>query len=161
MKKFRIEIKWAIIYTIFFIVWTFIEKVLGFHDTNIKNHIYFSSLYLIPMITMYVLEHSDKKKNTYQNVINFNQGFVSGCYLSLFICILSPLAQFICFEFISPNFFKNSIQHVVTSKTMTLENATNYFSLKSYMIQAAFSGISSGIIISGIVAYFLQTKTKK
>ena len=161
MEKFKIEIKWAILFTVFFIIWTLLEKTLGFHDTNIKNQLIISYFYTIPMIAMYIFEHSDKNKNSYHNTINFSQGFVSGCYFSLFICILSPMAQYICFELISPNYFTNAIQYVVASKVMTLENATNYFSLKSYIIQGAFSGLSFGIITSAIVAYFLQTKIKK
>jgi hypothetical protein len=161
MGRFRIEIKWAVIYTLFFIFWILLEKALGFHDENIKNQLFFSYVFIIPMLTIYALEHNDKKKNTYKNVINWSQGFISGCYMSLFICFLSPFAQYICFEFISPNYFKNAIEYVVSSKIMTLENASNYFSLKSYIIRGAFSGISSGIIVASIMAYFLQTKIKK
>ena len=161
MEKFKIEIKWAVIFTLFFILWIIVEKGLGFHDENIKNQMFFSYLYIIPTIMIYIFEHTDKKKNVYKNQINWTQGFISGCYMSLFICILSPIAQYICFEFVSPNFFKNAIAYLVESKIMTLENATNYFSMKSYLIQGAFSGISFGILISAIMAYFLQTKSKK
>jgi hypothetical protein len=161
MERLKIEIKWALIFTVVFIAWTTLEKVLGLHDENIKNQILFSYFFAIPMIIVYIAEHTEKKIKTYNGNINWSQGFISGCYMSLFICILNPISQYICFEFISPNYFKNAIDYVVSSKMMAAENATNYFSLKSYIIQGAFSGISSGIIMAAIMAYFLQTKTKK
>ncbi|MBC8644388.1 hypothetical protein H9W95_10765 [Flavobacterium lindanitolerans] len=38
------------------------------------------------------------------------------------------------------------------------EAAANYFNLRSYIIQSIFFTLSIGMVISAIVAYFVQTK---
>ncbi len=93
--------------------------------------------------------------------MSWQQGMVSGVFISFFMALLVPLSQYVCFEFITPHFFENMIQFAIEKKMMSADAAANYFCLKSYIVQGVFSTLSFGVCLSGIVAYFLQTKSLK
>lgn len=105
-----------------------------------------------------MLAIKDKKKNYYECKIDWKQGFLSGSIVALIVAILSPLNQYISMEIISPNYFQNAINNAVLNNNMSLENAKDFFNLKSYIFQTAFGGLSTGIVTSAIIAYFIKTK---
>lgn len=159
MKKFAIEIKWAIISIIIFLAWMTLEKQLGFHDEKLKWQMVFTLLILIPTFIIYFLALRDKKKNYYQNNMNWKQGFISSIVISFVVAIFSPISQFITHEFITPNYFEKMISLSVESKRMTFEQAQNYFNLTAYIWQSISGGLSMGVVIGAIVAYVVRTKT--
>lgn len=159
MKKFAIEIKWAIISIIIFLAWMTLEKQLGFHDEKLKWQMVFTLLILFPTFLIYYLALRDKKKNYYQNNMNWKQGFVSSIVISFVVAIFSPISQFITHEFITPDYFEKMISLSVESKRMTLEQAQNYFNLSAYIWESISGGISMGVVIGAIVAYLIRTKT--
>jgi hypothetical protein len=53
------------------------------------------------------------------------------------------------------------IQFAVSQKKMTQVAANEYFNLISYIKQSVFGSLSMGVVTSAIVAYFVQSKTKK
>jgi hypothetical protein len=158
MKKFTIEIKWGVIFTIAGLLWMFLEKKLGWHDALIAKQPVYSMLFAIIAILIFVIALKDKKTNYYNSNMDWKQGFISGCIVSLVVAILSPLSQYITVEFISPNYFQNAINNAVLNNKMKLEDAKAFFNLNSYIFQAAFGGLSMGIVTSAIVAYFIKTK---
>jgi hypothetical protein len=158
MKKFTIEIKWALIFTIAGLLWMFLEKKLGWHDALIAKQPIYTMLFSIIAIIIFVLAIKDKKSNYYENDMDWKQGFLSGSIVSLIVAILSPLSQYIIMEIISPNYFQNAINNATLNNNMSLETAKAFFNLKSYIFQAAFGGLSVGIVTSAIVAYFIKTK---
>ena len=109
MKKFAIEIKWAIISIIIFLAWMTLEKQLGFHDEKLKWQMVFTLLILFPTFLIYYLALRDKKKNYYQNNMNWKQGFISSIVISFMVAIFSPITQFITHEFITPDYFEKMI----------------------------------------------------
>ncbi len=159
MKKFSIEFKWAIIANILFLAWMTLEKQLGFHNEKIKWHMAFTLLFFIPSFLIYLLALLDKKKNYYQNNMNWRQGFISAIIISFIVAVFSPLAQFITHEIISPLYFEKLIKLSVENQRMTQEQAENYFNLTSYIWQSISGGISSGVVIGAIVAYLIRTKS--
>lgn len=159
MKKFAIEIKWAIISIIIFLAWMTLEKQLGFHDEKLKWQMVFTLLILFPTFLIYYLALRDKKKNYYQNNMNWKQGFISSIVISFVVAIFSPISQFITHEFITPDYFEKMISLSVESKRMTLEQAQNYFNLSAYIWESISGGISMGVVIGAIVAYLIRTKT--
>ncbi len=161
MKNFTIEIKWAIIFTIISVFWILLEKLVGLHDIYINKHIFYTNLFAFPAILIYVLALKEKKNNFFKIKMNWSQGFVTGIFISFIIALLNPIAQYISMTFVSPHFFENAINNAVTMKMMTLSAATDYFNLKSYIIQGALGGLSMGVVTAAIVAYFLQTKNLK
>jgi len=55
MKAIRIEIKWAIIFSIIVLLWMVLEKLSGLHSQYIDYHIYLTNLFAIPAIWLVVL----------------------------------------------------------------------------------------------------------
>ncbi|WP_300437074.1 DUF4199 domain-containing protein [Christiangramia sp.] len=158
MKKFSIEIKWGIIFSIVSLLWMFLEKGLGWHDENIAQHAIYTNLFAIVAIVLYVLALLDKRKNFYNGKMNWSQGFISGIVISVVVAILSPLAQYITHEFITPNYFDNVIEYTVENGAMTRSAAEEYFNLTSYIIQSFFFALVVGVVTSAIVAFFVKTK---
>ena len=161
MKKFGIEIKWAINFSIITLLWMILEHSLGWHDENIGKHAIYTNFFIIIAIFTYFIAIKDKKDNFYARNMTFRKGFVSGVMLSIFIAILSPIVQYISFKFIAPNFFENIINYTVTHKIQTQIQAEDYFNLKSYTIQGFFGSLSMGVVTSAIIAYFLKSKPIK
>ena len=158
LKTLQLEIKWAVVFSIVSLLWFTIEKMLGLHDENIQMQLIFSYFFTIPAILIYFLAIADKKKNVFKGIMTWKQGVVSGVYISFFVAVFSIFINFLCLTFISPAYFQNISEYVVSTKAMTAEGAKEYFNLKSYMIQGVFGALSIGVVTSAIVAFFLQTK---
>ena len=105
MKKFAIEIKWAIISIIIFLAWMTLEKQLGFHDEKIKWQMFFTMLIIFPNFILYYLALRDKKKNYYNGEMSWKQGFISGVVISFIIVILVQL----------PNLSHTNLLHLTIS----------------------------------------------
>lgn len=158
MNKFKIELKWGVYFTIAALVWMYVEKALGWHDELIFKHAIYTNIFAIVAIAVYVLFMKDKKQNFYNGNMTWTQGFISGTILSVVVAILSPLAQYLTHEFITPNYFENVIAYTVEKGVMKQEAAEAYFSLYSYMAQAAFGALAMGVVTSAIVALFFRSK---
>lgn len=158
MKKFAIEIKWGIIFTIVSLLWMFLEKGLGWHDESISEHAIYTNLFAIVAIALYVFALLDKRNNFFNGKMTWSQGFISGIIISAVVAILSPLAQYITHEFITPDYFENIIAYSVESGAMQREAAEEYFSLSSYIIQSFFFALVVGVVTSAIVALFVRKK---
>lgn len=159
MKKIKIEIKWAIIFTIMILLWMFIEKLAGFHSEHIDKHPIYTNFIIIPTIIIYVLALLDKRKNVYNGIMTYKQGLISGLIIALIVTILSPLTQYITSTIITPDYFSNVIKYVVNEGEMNQIEAENYFNLKSYIIQALIGAPIMGIVTTVIVAIFTRRKS--
>ncbi|MFN3753788.1 DUF4199 domain-containing protein [Flavobacterium sp.] len=162
MKNYSIEIKWTLRFILLVLAWAIGEKFIGLHDQYIDQYALYTNLFAIPAFCFYYLGLKEKKKYVYNNKMTWTQGFVSGVVLSFFIALLMPIAQFIIYKSISPNFFETIIEYKTKSplltRHVTLKDAQSYFNLKSYMIQGVFSGLSMGIITGAIASLFLRSK---
>lgn len=159
MRKFAIEIKYAVLFTLAMIVWTIGEKEVGLHGKYIAHYSMLGMLSGIIGLVVYFFALREKKKEYFNGQMTWAQGFVSGVYMSFFIGLLSPLATYISFNIVSPYLFQNLVGYVVSKGVMNKEQAELYFSFRSYAIQAAFSSLSLGVITGAIVALVLKTKT--
>jgi len=156
MKKFSIEIKWGIIFTLFTLVWMVLERALGWHDVNIANHAKFTNLFAIPAIVLVILALLDKRKNYYDGKMTWKQGFLMGLGMTVVIVILSPLSMWITNSIITPHYFDNVIAYSVESGKLTQEQAEAYFSMGSYIVQSMIGAAVMGIVTSAIVAFFTK-----
>lgn len=59
---------------------------------------------------------------------------------------------------VSPNFINHLVNEVVAKGGMTLEDAQTNISFDVYLRQGVSSNLSTGVVVSAILAYFLQTK---
>ncbi len=158
MKKYSIEIKWAIIFLVMGLLWMVIEKMAGLHSTQISKHAIFTNFIAIPAIIIYVLALLDKKKNYYNGSMSYKQGFISGLVITVIVTLLSPLTQYITSTLITPEYFPNIINYSVNSGKMTQAEAESFYNLKSYIIQGLIGAPIMGLITTAIVAIFTKSK---
>ena len=161
MKNIKIEIKWAIIFSIVGLLWMVLEKITGLHGKNIDYQMYLTNLFAIPAIIIMVMALIDKKKNFYAGEISYKQGLISGIILSVIIAIISPFTQWITSYVISPEYFPNVIKRSVEiGYFKTTAEAEANFNFQNYAIQGAFGALIMGIITTAIAMIFIRTKTK-
>ena len=158
MEKFKIEIKWALLASIAYMLWIYLEKLLGWHNQKIKFQPIFTMLFGFVTLLIYILALKEKKESYFNNTINWKQGFLSGAILSLFIALFTPVVTYLSFEYISPTFFSNFINYKVTQTKMSIADAQKYFSLSNYIYTSTFSSLSNGIVIGAVVSYFIKNK---
>ncbi|MGB5942330.1 MAG: DUF4199 domain-containing protein [Leeuwenhoekiella sp.] len=158
MGKVAIEIKWAIIFTVLSLIWMVFEKSMGWHDENIADHAIYTNFFGLVAVLVYVMAIRDKRDNYYGGVMTWKQGFFSGFILSAFVAIISPLAQYITHEWITPNYFKNVIAYAVNTGEQTQEEAEAYFNLGSYILQSVIFAFVIGLLTSAVVALFVRRK---
>ena len=159
MSKIRIELKWAIIFTIVALVWVVLEKVSGLHGKYIDYHLYLTNLFAIPAIIVMVLALKQKKSDFYNGVMTYKQGLISGIVLSIFIALLSPLSQWITTYVITPAYFPNVIKRSVEIGYFksTAEAEAN-FNYKNYSLTGVMGALVMGITTTAIAMIFLRTK---
>ncbi len=161
LNKYKIEIKWAFIFIAVSLLWMLLEKLSGLHSTHIDKHYYLTNLFAIPAVWIFVLALQDKKKNFYNGLMNFKQGFISGLIITLIVAIFSPVTQWIITYIISPEYFPNVIEHSLeTGYHETREEAEAFFSYKNFALQSTIGAMVMGIVTSLIVSLFVRTKTK-
>ena len=156
MKKFSIEIKWGIIFTLFTLVWMALERALGWHDVHIDQHSTLTNLFAIPAIILVVLALLDKRKNYFNCKMTWKQGFLTGLGMTVVIVILTPLSMWITNAIITPHYFENVIAYSVENDKMTQEQAEAFFSMGSYIIQSMIGAAVMGIATSAVVAFFTK-----
>jgi hypothetical protein len=161
MYKIKIEIKWAIIFSIVGLIWMLGEKLSGLHSTYLDYHMYLTNLFAIPAIWTMVLALKDKKVNFYNGNISYQQGLISGILLSAIIAALSPVTQWITSYVISPEYFPNVIKRSVEiGYFKTTAEAEANFNYESYAIQGAIGAFVMGLITTAIAMIFIRTRNK-
>ncbi|MGQ4275619.1 DUF4199 domain-containing protein [Pseudidiomarina sp. E22-M8] len=154
------ELKWGVLFSGAILLWLVIERVAGLHAEHIEYHRYFTSLFAIVAIVIYVLALRDKRASLPNQEMRWAQGFVSGLIIAVVVAVLSPLLQIIAHYLISPNFFANMQAFTISEGMMEPATAREYFSLQSYIIQSVIGALIMGVITSALVAFFLRTKNK-
>ncbi len=161
MNTVKIEIKWALIFSIVGLLWMVLEKALGWHDEHIDQHMYLTNLFAIPAIVMMVMALKDKKKNFYKGKMSYGDGFKSGLILSLIIAALSPLTQWITSTIITPDYFANATKaSVELGYFATTAEAEANFNLQNYMIQGAIGALVMGVVTVAIAMIFIRSKSE-
>ena len=162
MKKLKIEIKWAIIFSVMGLLWMVLEKLCGLHGKYIDYHLYLTNLFTIPAIIIMVVALKDKKKNFYYGQMNYKQGLISGIGLSVIIALLSPLTQWVTSFVITPEYFPNVIKRSVEiGYFKTTAEAEANFNYQNYAIQGAIGALVMGIVTTAIAMIFIRTKKTK
>jgi hypothetical protein len=162
MKNIKIEIKWAVIFSIVALLWMVLEKLTGLHSTHIDKHMYLTNLFAIPAIIVMVLALKAKKKDFYAGQMTYMQGLKSGIILSIFIAVLSPLTQVITSMVITPEYFPNVIAYALETGYFTsISEAEAYFNLENYIVQSTIGALIMGVITTAIAMIFIRTSPAK
>jgi hypothetical protein len=156
MKKFSIEIKWGLIFTVFTLLWMVMERALGWHDVNIAKHATYTNLFAIPAIIIVVFALLDKRMNFFDGKMTWKQGFITGLLITVVIVILSPLSMWITNTVITPHYFDNIIAHSVETGELTQLQAEKYFSMGSYIVQSLIGAAVMGVVTSAVIAIFTK-----
>jgi hypothetical protein len=159
MKKLKVEIKWAILFSMMTLVWMVLEKLSGLHSNYIDYHLYLTNLFAIPAILFMVMALQEKKKVYYGGQMSYKQGLISGLILSVIIALLSPLTQWIISYVISPEYFPNMIKRSVEIGYFksTAEAEAN-FNYSNYAKQGAIGALIMGIVTTAIAMIFIRSK---
>lgn len=160
MVKFKIEIKWGILFTVIGLLWMLLERLFGLHDEHIDKHSIYTNLIAIPSILIYVFAFLDKRKNYFNGALTYKQGFMSGLLITFIVTLLVPFSQYITSTLITPNFFTNLINYSIENELKSKEDAIRFFNLKNYVIQGLISAPIMGVMTTGIVAIFTTKKFK-
>lgn len=159
MASIKIEIKWAIIFSLMGLVWMLLEKLSGLHSTYIDYHLYLTNLFAIPAIWVMVLALKEKKKVYYNGNISYKQGLISGIVLSFIIALFSPLTQWITTYIITPDYFPNVIKRSVEiGYFKTTAEAEANFNYSNYAVQGAIAALIMGLVTTAIAMIFIRTK---
>jgi hypothetical protein len=159
MANIKIEIKWAIIFSIMGLLWMLLEKISGLHSTYIDYHMYLTNLFAIPAIWIMVLALKDKKKNYYNGQMSYKQGLISGIILSFIIALISPLTQWVTSYVITPEYFPNVIKRSVEiGYYKSTEEAQANFNYPNYAMQGAVAALVMGIATTAIAMIFIRSK---
>ncbi len=154
----KTEIKWGLIFTFVQFLWICLEFAVGLHDKYVSMHPILTNLFIIPAVYVMYLAIREKK-NILGGKITFGQAFLCGLGVSVIVAVLSPLSQYIFHRFINPNYFQNAINYAISAGKLTEAEASSYFSLQSYMMQASLGAIVAGVITSLIIAAIIRSKT--
>lgn len=162
MKKLKIEIKWAILFSIMTLLWMVLEKLSGLHSNYIDYHLYLTNLFAIPAIWFMVMALQEKKKVYYGGQMSYKQGLISGIILSVIIALLSPLTQWIISYVISPEYFPNVIKRSVEiGYFKSAAEAEANFNYSNYAKQGAIGALMMGIVTTAIAMIFIRSKKLK
>ena len=156
MKKFKIEIKWGVIFTIVTLLWLLFERLMGWHGENIDEHASMTIWFAVPAILVYLLALLDKRKNDLDGAMTWLQGLMTGFYITLVVVALSPFAQLFIHNVITPEYFQNMIDYAVSSSNMERGEAEEYFSIGNYIKQGLIGSFFMGVVTSAVVAIFTR-----
>jgi hypothetical protein len=154
----KLEVKWALIFSIVSLTWALVEKLGGFHDARLEQHPWFTMLFFFPAVAMYVFAIRDKRKQL-GGAISFKQAFMFGLGVTVIVAALSPLLQWVVQRVISPNYFSNVIKFSVDTGRMTQQQAESFFNLNSYMLQASIGALVAGVATTLVLAAIMRSKS--
>lgn len=158
MNKIGIELKWAAIITTFTCVWAAMEKALGYH-TDFSNIIVTAFFYYILLTLLWAVAFIDKKKSLGKGAVwEFKNAFKFGLFLTGLLTILSPIAQYIIYQTISPDYFENIIQYQLAKGKQTRESLELIHNLNFTIRQGVMNSLSLGVIFSALYAWVFKTK---
>ncbi|MBZ9610452.1 DUF4199 domain-containing protein [Rheinheimera maricola] len=158
MQKYLTEIRWGVIFTAVVLLWMWAEQLVGLHGRYIAEHASYTNLFAIPAILVYVLALRQKKAREYSGSMSWKQGTVAGLLITLVVVLLSPAAQWLTHNVITPEYFANVQAYASAQGMMTPQQAAEYFSLNNYMLQSVIGAAIMGVLTSVIVAFFLRSK---
>lgn len=162
MKKWKIEIKWALIFIASLMAWMFLERLVGLHDKHLDKHQYLTLLYSIIAVSIYVFALNDKRRHFYNGTMSYLQGFLSGLVITSIVTVFSPLTQWVISNVITPDYFKNVIEYsLTTGYHKSRSDALAQFNYKSYAIQSTIGALVMGLVTTAVVAIFKRKKGTK
>src|SRR5690606_28692848 len=159
MKKLGIEIKWAALITCLTVLCFVGEKLMGWHQyhRNVTVALLsFFGLYIL-IFGCYYFAYKEKKKIIFQNNWSIKDAFKFGLLLTSMVAILNPIAQYIMYESIAPDYFEQLKSHL-TENHINAEMLIENINLTGYIRNGIIDTFSYGIIFTIGLSYLMKTK---
>lgn len=157
----KITVTYGFLYALASLIWISLEFALGFQTRYPELHPVYTLFFLVPAI--FILS---KGMKSHRQILHDNQSsygyfmaFMGGFNITIIATLLSPGVNYIFHTFVNPDFFETMIQQAVSTMSMTEDMAREYFTLKSYIQQSIVGGLTSGAILTSILAIFLRDRT--
>jgi len=160
LDRFKIEFRWASIFTAINLVWVYVEKYLGFHDELSYLHPVLSFLLIIPIGICIFFSLKQKRETYYSGHITWQKAFMSGAFLSLLIAALSIGTVYVMTLYVSPDFFDNAIK-ISVEKGANEAFVEQRFNLNAYIKDTMMFYLAAGVMISALMALLIKSKTKQ
>lgn len=158
MSNIGIELKWAAIITAFACLWAALESALGYHK-DFSNIMVTAFIYYIILTFLWAFAFIDKKKSLGKNAAwEFKTAFKFGLFLTGLTTLLSPIAQYIIYETISPDYFNNIIEYQFAKGKQTRESLELIHNMNFTIRQGVMNALSLGVIYSALYAWVFKTK---
>lgn len=156
IKQFRTEIKWAVYYSIFLLLWMIVERITGLHDKYIDLQQNISMFLLIPTVVFYVLQLIKKNRHFYKGNMTYVQGFFSGVIFTLCIMLLTPVVQCISYYIISPDYFSNLTNYSIMKGIYTKEQAAQQFNYGNFLFINEVFLMLTGVVFAAFVPLYFK-----
>lgn len=161
MKKFAIEIKWAVLITLAIIASAIVEKEMGLYEKPDFSYYVLSTLCFAPIgLLCYVLFYREKKKTHFNGQMTWRQGFFAGMMLTAIIAVLVPIQKNAIHRVIAPELFENTIAQMTANGKRTKAEAEELMNLSSSIYNGIQLVLSSGVVASAALSMLFRTKTK-
>lgn len=158
MNKIGIELKWAAFITAFACLWAALENALGYHK-DFSNILITSFIYYVILTFLWAIAFIDKKKSLGKNAVwEFKSAFKFGLFLTGITALLSPIAQYIIYETISPDYFTNIIEYQLKKGRETIEILQQRYNMNFVISLGVRDALSFGVIYSALYAWVFKTK---
>ena len=161
---FKIALKYGVLIVLFSIIWIGLEYLVGLQTEYVEFHPLITLLTLvIPLMLMYFGIREAQRSS----VAHFTYGdaFKTGVAITVVVAVLNPLLQWICYTLAFPGFFEalqaNSEAYQLSlgvDLEVAREQATEQYSLGTYLWQSFIGTLLGGIIIAAIIAIFVRDK---
>ncbi len=161
-----LEIKYALLISVFTLSWIAFEQLLGLQDEYVEWHKLVTNFSLIiPIIGIWLAlkEFKQAKVSKY----NFQKGFGIGFRITLINTLLIIPVIYIFYSFINPewpNIMMNKAKMDALESGQdpikAIEEARSYFSMKYYMIQSVIGTLIFGTLISSLLAFLIKNRGK-
>src|SRR5690606_4189748 len=162
MNKIGIELKWAGIITAFTCLWAALEHTLGYHKdfSNILIILITAFIYYVILTFLWAIAFVDKKKSLGKGTIwEFKNAFKFGLILTGLLTILSPIAQYIIYGNISPDYFNNIIEYQFAKGKQTHESLEAIYTMEVAIRTGVMDTLSYSIVFSALYAWVFKTKS--
>ncbi|MGX1024529.1 DUF4199 domain-containing protein [Flavobacterium sp. CS20] len=158
MEKFKIEFKWASIFTGINLIWIYIEKYLGLHDKYIDYQSIVSLVMLLPLSLCIYMSLKQKREDYYKGEMTWQKAFISGSLLSLLVAGLSPGPVYVMSQYVSPDFFEVA-RTTNVARGMSEKFAEQLFNLNTYISQAIMFYLAFGVMISAVIGLVVKRQS--
>ena len=153
MDKYKIEVKWSLIFAITYFLWLLIEKYLGFHSQKALQEPLFNLIFAFILLILYFFALKNKKEVVFNNQISWKESFASGLILSLLATVTTTFVVYVVFTYVSPHYFETAI-----SLSKNKEFAEYNYNLPTFIKNNIFDKLSFGVVFTACISFFIKTK---